>query len=426
MSATPAVFISATTQDLGRYRQAVSRTLVTRQILPVDQEHIAPDFRMIAEILRKRIAECNAVICLVGHVYGREPIDRPSGAPRRCYTQMEYDVAVELGLPIFLFVAADDCPVDAVIEEPEELRTLQRDHLKRVTGTDCVWMPFHSVEHLTAQISLMRFDPQSLQAGLTWRLAVILLAELLDTAAQRQRLGEEQWISGLLCPYQELLRQTAARHHGGVQGETPTDCLVNFERADAAVGAAMDLHQAIRGQAWQFEPPNVRIGIHLGQVVQFGGVDESRTLEASMAVEVCRRLVSLAKPGQTLLTKAAFDNARQLVPAQGKGYMAHGADVAAADGSEPPLWSWLSHGRYVPDGPAEPLEVCEVGVPGLAPRRPPAGSAEVHRADSFEERQMRGWRPSLGQSIPRKEDWIIESKLGEGGFGEVWLRSIDG
>ena len=258
MSATPKVFISATSQDLGRYRQAVSHILVTKHVLPVDQEHAVPDYRTIAEILRKRIAGCDAVICLVGRVYGREPQDRPPDAPRRSYTQMEYDIAVELGKPVFLFVVTGDCPLDMAAEEPEELRNLQVEHVNRVTGTDHIWTPFRSEADLTAQVGLMQFDVESLRAGPTRRLTVILLAELTDAAAQRQRLGEEPWIRSVLCPYQELVRQIVIRWRGALQSESPTECLVNFETADGAVNAALALHAAVRAAAWEREPPGVR------------------------------------------------------------------------------------------------------------------------------------------------------------------------
>jgi serine/threonine-protein kinase len=31
-----------------------------------------------------------------------------------------------------------------------------------------------------------------------------------------------------------------------------------------------------------------------------------------------------------------------------------------------------------------------------------------------------GWRPAIGQMVPNTK-WMLEKKLGEGGFGEVWL-----
>ena len=42
-------------------------------------------------------------------------------------------------------------------------------------------------------------------------------------------------------------------------------------------------------------------------------------------------------------------------------------------------------------------------------------------ADSLEQRRMQGWRPAPGQEVPRRPGWVIDRKLGEGGFGEVWV-----
>ncbi|MCH7908911.1 MAG: protein kinase, partial [Candidatus Hydrogenedentes bacterium] len=45
--------------------------------------------------------------------------------------------------------------------------------------------------------------------------------------------------------------------------------------------------------------------------------------------------------------------------------------------------------------------------------------AQAGESKSFDE--LLDWRPEAGEPIPRREHWILESKLGEGGFGQVWL-----
>ena len=53
---------------------------------------------------------------------------------------MEYEIAVELGKPVFVFVATDDCTFDAAPDESEELRGLQLEHLKRIVASDRIRM----------------------------------------------------------------------------------------------------------------------------------------------------------------------------------------------------------------------------------------------------------------------------------------------
>ena len=92
---------------------------------------------------------------------------------------------------MFVFVATDDCTLDAAPDEPEELLGLQLEHLKRIVASDRIRMTFHSLGHLTDQVRVMRFDPESLAQGVTTRLAVLLTAELVDAESLRERRGEE-------------------------------------------------------------------------------------------------------------------------------------------------------------------------------------------------------------------------------------------
>jgi len=126
MQERPTVFISATTADLGSYRLAVRDALLDQGVHPILQNHLEPDYQTLLDILRREINTCDAVICLVGYVYGQEPKNRPAGAPRRSYTQLEFDIAEAFGKPIYVFLADAQCKFDAHQEELPELRQLQQ------------------------------------------------------------------------------------------------------------------------------------------------------------------------------------------------------------------------------------------------------------------------------------------------------------
>ena len=55
----------------------------------------------------------------------------------------------------------------------------------------------------------------------------------------------------------------------------------------------------------------------------------------------------------------------------------------------------------------------EEGIKALEAKR------EGRTPEAFDE--LLAWRPEPGEPIPGREHWKLEAKLGEGGFGEVWL-----
>jgi serine/threonine-protein kinase len=150
-----------------------------------------------------------------------------------------------------------------------------------------------------------------------------------------------------------------------------------------------------------------RIGIHLGEVIvqEHGAGPKPRDLQG-IAVDTCARVMGLARGGQILVTRAVFDSARQML----KGEDLEGLVTLA----------WASHGRYLLKGVEEPVEICEVSETGHSPPRPPDTTEKARRHTSPEEEPVLGWRPGVGQTVGRTE-WLLEEKLGEGGFGEVWL-----
>src|ERR1700761_828116 len=114
------VFISGTTRDLAGYRREVKDALLSLQIFPIEESSFTLAYGRLTEMLRALIGRCDVVIHIAGFYYGAEPLQRPVGEPRRSYTQIEYDVARQLGKPIYLFLAKQDCQTDEILDQTDE------------------------------------------------------------------------------------------------------------------------------------------------------------------------------------------------------------------------------------------------------------------------------------------------------------------
>jgi tRNA A-37 threonylcarbamoyl transferase component Bud32 len=150
-----------------------------------------------------------------------------------------------------------------------------------------------------------------------------------------------------------------------------------------------------------------RIGIHVGEVwiEEHESAGKAQDLYG-LQIDTCARVQSLGQADQILLSRFPFDSARQAL----KGEELHGIEAL----------SWLNHGPYRMKGVEEPLEICEVGEEGKARLRQPPDSEKAHRFMSADREPVLGWRPAMDQAVPGT-GWVLEKKLGEGGFGEVWL-----
>src|SRR5689334_22458435 len=119
------IFVSATTRDLGSYRRLASESLRKRGYDVDDQAIFNLTYLEIREKLEQRIEKCDAVVCLIGFVYGGEPSNRPADQPRRSYTQWEYFLARELKKPVYLLLADEKAPFDPHEPESKTRRQLQ-------------------------------------------------------------------------------------------------------------------------------------------------------------------------------------------------------------------------------------------------------------------------------------------------------------
>ncbi len=197
--------------------------------------------------------------------------------------------------------------------------------------------------------------------------------------------------------------------HQGTPVASAEGTLIAFERPVQAVRYALALQSlANAGDAEPKTDERCRIGIDMDEV-RIRSVTAMDTGEVPVvevegpATDRAARLLALAEPGQTLLTRGAFDLARRRV----------GDDTAVAG------IQWLAHGPYQLAGLDEPLGLFEVGVAGIAPMRPPPDSERARRG--LGDGTILGWRPAPGQTLPARPQWLLIERLGEGGFGEVWL-----
>jgi tetratricopeptide (TPR) repeat protein len=156
------VFISAVTRELGSVRKLVKKALEDNDYHAVEQDNFPPDYRDLREKLRERINSCDAVVHIAGHCYGAEPPERFADAPRRSYTQLEYDIAVELGKPVYVFLTGADFPADPHVREARELLELQTGHRQRLMSTGKDYNLTDSTQALDQKIRTLQLKVERL------------------------------------------------------------------------------------------------------------------------------------------------------------------------------------------------------------------------------------------------------------------------
>ncbi len=249
------------------------------------------------------------------------------------------------------------------------------------------------------------------------RLAVLLFTDIVGSTELKSKLGTLAY-TRLLSVHNRLFEDRCARFdNADILKHTGDGYFAAFRTASDAVKFALLFQRAMREQAWGATALTTRVGIHIGEVavVSMAGKPDVVGLAADLAA----RLMSLAAGGQILVTRAAFDDARQFVDAHPACPDTSGARLS--DAPSGPVLRWLAHGRYRFKGASEALEVFEVGAEGGAPLSAPANQEKAVRVFTQNELSVLGWRPALGQSLPNRRGWRLERKLGDASFGEVWL-----
>jgi serine/threonine-protein kinase len=245
---------------------------------------------------------------------------------------------------------------------------------------------------------------------------VLMFTDIVSSVQHKSDMGMSKYAK-YITVHDTLFRKVMADTPSGeILQDTGDGFLARFATTSTAVDAALRFQHGLNSQRQNDDDPVVRVGLHLGEVTELTEmVREGSAKIVGLAVDMAARIMGLACGGQILMTRAAFDDARQYVREHPS------VDTKTADSPDSPPLKWLAHGRYLFKGYDDPLEVFEVGAEGVAPLSPPQDSEKARRALSHEEEQTLGWRPAVGLEIPAKPGWIVDRKIGEGGFGEVWL-----
>ena len=236
----------------------------------------------------------------------------------------------------------------------------------------------------------------------------LLFTDIIGSTQLKQTMGDAHAVT-LIQQHHSALRAILGQFGEGEVIDTAGDSFfIAFTKPSDAVKFALLLQAKIRALAHETGTAvRDRIGIHVGEVF----IDEQPTGGGSrglsgLQVDTCARVMSLGEANQILISRLAFDSARQVLK---------GEEIAGIG----PL-SWLNHGSYSLKGVDEPIEICEVGEEGEAALSPPSDSEKARRHVAAGDEPVLGWRPAAGQAVPNTK-WILEKNLGEGGFGEVWL-----
>ncbi|HEY7871463.1 MAG TPA: putative peptide modification system cyclase, partial [Rudaea sp.] len=200
-------------------------------------------------------------------------------------------------------------------------------------------------------------------------LRAVVVCDLADSAQLTQNLGDVE--AAELAQRLDRIARDLVYRHRGQEIDKSDGFLLLFERPVYAVAFALDyqrrLHELASAESL---PLSARIGIHVGDVVLWENTPDDVARGAKptevegLAKPVAARLMSLALPGQILISAVAC-------------MLAQRAQAELVAQRAPPQWKM--HGRYLFKGVAEPLQVYEVGETGIAPFKRPAWTGKAHR-----------------------------------------------
>ena len=197
----------------------------------------------------------------------------------------------------------------------------------------------------------------------------LLLTDLVDSTTLVERLGDAQ-AAELFREHDRLVLDLQQRWRGRLIDRSD-GMLLLFERPIDGLAFALDYARGLRaiGETRKVEL-RARAGLHVGEVLTWHNSAEAvqagaKPLEVEgLAKPLAGRLMTLARPGQILLSATAEPLARR---------------AARELGERGEHLIWKSYGRWRLKGMPDSQEIFEVGEPGHAPLRAPNHTPKAWR-----------------------------------------------
>ena len=201
------------------------------------------------------------------------------------------------------------------------------------------------------------------------QLRTLLLTDLVDSTGLVERLGDTA-AAELFREHDRLVLKLQQQWRGRLIDRSD-GLLLLFERPIDGLGFALDYTRGLRdlGKARNVELL-ARAGLHVGEVLTWKNSDAAvqvgaKPLEVEgLAKPMAARLMSLARPGQILLSSVAEP-------------LTHRASRELGERGKNLLWK--SYGRWRFKGLPQAQEIHEVGEVGLAPLRAPNNNPKAWR-----------------------------------------------
>ncbi len=201
------------------------------------------------------------------------------------------------------------------------------------------------------------------------QLRTLLLTDLCDSTELVERLGDTS-AAELFREHDGLVLQLQQQWRGRLIDRSD-GLLLLFERPIDGLGFALDYQQGLRdlGHARGLRLL-ARAGLHVGEVLTWRNSDEAVQIGAKplevegLAKPVAARLMTVARPGQILLSAVAESLTQR---------------AARELGERGERLLWKSHGRWRFKGMPTRMEIYEVGEIGLTPLRAPKNSPKAWR-----------------------------------------------